>query len=639
LLFFPLEHRKWDAGNPVAPIALRRRWRVPYAPDARIEQAVMNEAVATAQRQVALGELPRWDLSDLYPGPDSEALQHDLAQLADDAEAFRDRYQGRLADLSGGALGAAVETYERLQETSGRIMSSASLVHAGDLADSEIGRFFQTMQERINAVSTTLLFFTLELNRLEDSVLEEKEADPALAHYHPWLRDTRAFRPHQLSDEVEKLLHEKYVAGRAAWTRLFDETIADLRFPIRGRELTEAEALDLLSDRDPEVRRESALVIGDVLGKNARTFGLITNTLAKDKEIEDRWRRFARPISSRNLANFVEDEVVDALITAVRKAYPRLSHRYYRLKAGWFGVETLPFWDRNAPLPEDEDRLIPWREAESIVLSAYRTFSPELAAIGGRFFAGGWIDAPVRPGKASGAFAHPTVPNAHPYLLLNYQGRVRDVMTLAHELGHGVHQVLAARQGYLMADTPLTLAETASVFGEMLTFRALLARETDTKRRKIMLAAKVEDMLNTVVRQIAFATFEIRVHDERREAELTPDRIAEVWLDVQRESLGSALCLDEPYRHYWSYIPHFIHTPFYVYAYAFGDCLVNSLYAAYENAHQGFAERYLELLRAGGTLRHRELLAPFGLDAADPAFWSKGLSVIAGFIDELQQLG
>ena len=592
---------------------------------------------APAQRQTALADLPEWDLSDLYPGRDSEVLAQDLTRLADDAEAFRERYQGRLADRSGAALGAAIETYERLQEQSGRIISYASLVHAGDLADPEIGRFFQTMQERINAVSTTLLFFTLELNRVEDAALSAKEADPALARYRPWLRDTRAFRPHQLSDEIEKLLLEKYVAGRAAWTRLFDETIADLRFPIGGKELTEAEALDLLSDRDPAIRREAALVIGDVLGKNARIFALITNTLAKDKEIEDRWRRFAQPISSRNLANFVEDDVVDALIAAVRDSYPRLAHRYYKLKAGWFGVEALPFWDRNAPLPEDEDRQIPWREAEETVLSAYGAFSPELAAVGGRFFAGHWIDAPVRPGKASGAFAHPTVPSAHPYLLLNYQGRVRDVMTLAHELGHGVHQVLAARQGYLMADTPLTLAETASVFGEMLTFRALLARETDPKRRKIMLAAKVEDMLNTVVRQIAFATFELAVHNERREAELTPDRLGEIWLTVQRESLGPALSLDEPYRYYWTYIPHFIHTPFYVYAYAFGDCLVNSLYAVYQDAHQGFAEKYLELLRAGGTLRHGELLAPFGLDAAEPSFWSKGLSVIAGFIDELEQ--
>jgi oligoendopeptidase F len=592
-----------------------------------------------AQSKVPLGALPEWDLSDLYPGPDSEALARDLRELASDAEAFRERYRGRLADLPGVALGAAVETYEQLQEKIGRIMSYASLVHTSDLSDPEVGRFYQTMQERTNAISTTLLFFTLELNRLEETELETKLADAVLARYRPWLRDIRAFRPHQLSDEIEKLLHEKHVAGAAAWVRLFDETIADLRFPFRGKDLTEAEVLDLLSDRDPEVRREAALTIGDVLGKNTRTFALITNTLAKDKEIEDRWRHFPRPISSRNLANFVEDEVVDALIAAVRDSYPRLAHRYYKLKARWFGVEELPFWDRNAPLPEQEERLISWSEAEETVLSAYRAFSPEMAAVGGRFFGGRWIDAAVRPGKASGAFAHPTVPSAHPYLLVNYQGRVRDVMTLAHELGHGVHQLLANRQGYLMADTPLTLAETASVFGEMLTFRALLAHETDPRRRKMMLAGKIEDMLNTVVRQIAFATFELKVHDERREAELTPDQLGEIWLGVQRESLGPALKLDGIYRHYWSYIPHFIHSPFYVYAYAFGDCLVNSLYAVYEDAHQGFAERYLEMLRAGGTLRHRELLAPFGLDAADPSFWSKGLSVVAGFIDEIEQLG
>jgi oligoendopeptidase F len=599
----------------------------------------MDAVAGTAQEpERVLGALPEWDLSDLYPGRDSPQLARDLATLAAETEAFRTQFEGRLALLSGAELGAAVAQYERLQELAGRITSYASLVYAGNVSDPEIGRFFQTMQERINAVSTALLFFTLELNRLDDEALAAKAAAPALARYRPWLRDIRAFRPHQLSDELEKLLHEKYVAGRAAWVRLFDETIADLRFPFRGRELTEPEALDLLSNPDPEIRREAGLAIGEVLGRHERVFALITNTLAKDKEIEDRWRRFPRPISSRNLANFVEDEVVDALCAAVRASYPALSHRYYRLKARWFGVERLPFWDRNAPLPDDEDRTIPWSEAAATVLQAYRRFSPEMAEVGERFFRARWIDAPVRRGKSPGAFAHPTVPSAHPYLLLNYQGRVRDVMTLAHELGHGVHQVLAAPQGYLMADTPLTLAETASVFGEMLTFRALLAGESDARKRRVMLAQKVEDMLNTVVRQIAFVTFEERVHDERREAELTPARIAEIWLDVQRDSLGPALDLAGVYRHYWEYIPHFIHTPFYVYAYAFGDCLVNSLYAVYEEAHQGFAERYLAMLRAGGTLRHRELLAPFGLDAGDPAFWSKGLGVIAGFIDELEAL-
>jgi len=599
----------------------------------------MDAIEAGEQRVQALGELPEWDLSDLYPGRDSEALARDLKILAAQSEAFRARFEGRLAGLAGAELGAAVAEYERLQELAGRLISYASLVHAGDLGDPEIGRFFQTMQEQINAAETRLLFFTLELNRIEEEALAEKAADPALARYRPWLRDIRAFRPHQLSDELEKLLHEKSVAGRAAWVRLFDETIADLRFPVRGKELTEPEALDLLSSADPEIRREAALSIGAVLGRHERIFALITNTLAKDKEIEDRWRRFPRPISARNLANHVEDAVVDALIAAVRASYPALSHRYYRLKARWFGVERLPFWDRNAPLPEEQERVIPWSEAAATVLEAYRRFSPEMAAIGERFFRSRWIDAPVRRGKSPGAFAHPTVPSAHPYLLLNYQGRMRDVMTLAHELGHGIHQVLAAPQGYLMADTPLTLAETASVFGEMLTFRALLARESAPQRRKIMLAQKVEDMLNTVVRQIAFVTFEQRVHDERRQAELTPTRLSEIWLEVQRESLGPALDLDGVYRHYWEYIPHFIHTPFYVYAYAFGDCLVNSLYAVYQEAHQGFAERYLALLRAGGTLRHRELLAPFGLDASDPAFWSKGLAVIAGFIDELERLG
>ena len=585
-----------------------------------------------------LGTLPQWNLNDLYPGRDSAELRRDLERSERDAAAFRNQYEGKLATLSGAALGGAITAYERLQDTLGRIMSYASLVYAGDMSDPEIGRFFQNMQERVNAISTVLLFFTLEINRIDDAALSDKLKSPELAHYAPWLRDTRAFRPHQLSDDIEKLLHEKYVAGRAAWTRLFDETVAGLRFPIDGKQLSSAEALHLLSDRDPDKRKRAAKSIGEVFGRNVRLFALVTNTLAKDKEIEDRWRSFKRPISSRNLSNFVEDEVVDALISAVRGAYPTLAHRYYRLKAKWFGVDTLPYWDRNAPLPEQEDRIIPWAEAERTVLEAYHAFSPDLAAIGRRFFEKSWIDAPARPGKSPGAFAHPTVPSAHPYLLLNYLGKTRDVMTLAHELGHGVHQVLAAPQGALMADTPLTLAETASVFGEMLTFQAMLKAETDPKRRKTMLASKVEDMLNTVVRQIAFVEFERRVHDERREAELTAERICDIWLAVQRESLGPALRFDDSYRYYWSYIPHFIHSPFYVYAYAFGDCLVNSLYAVYEDAHQGFAERYLDMLRAGGTLRHRELLAPFGLDASDPGFWSKGLAIVSGFIDELEVL-
>jgi oligoendopeptidase F len=597
-----------------------------------------RKEATVSEQQSELGVLPEWDLSDLYPGRDSPALEDALAAAAAAATAFAKRYQGKLAGLSGEALGGAIKEYERLRETLERVMSYASLVYAGDMSDAEIGRFYQMKQERVTDIGSTLLFFTLELNKLQDADLAEKLRAPALDHYAPWLRDVRVFRPHQLSDELEKMLHEKYVAGRAAWTRLFEETMAALRFPVEGKDLTSAEALHLLSEPDPRLREAAAKSLGDVLGKNARLFSLVTNTLAKDKEIEDRWRHYPKPISSRNLGNYVEDEVVEALISAVRASFPRLSHRYYRLKAKWFGVEALPYWDRNAPLPEEPHRIISWAEARDTVLAAYGRFSPELARIGKRFFDGRWIDAPVRPGKSPGAFAHPTVPSAHPYLLLNYQGKTRDVMTLAHELGHGVHQVLAGAQGALMADTPRSLAETASVFGEMLTFRALLSAETDLKSRKVMLASKVEDMLNTVVRQIAFVEFERRIHDERRQGELTPDRIGEIWMSVQGESLGPAIAFEDEYKYYWTYIPHFIHTPFYVYAYAFGDCLVNSLYAVYQSADRGFAEKYLDMLRAGGTRRHKELLAPFGLDASDPQFWHKGLSVIAGFIDELEKM-
>ncbi len=584
------------------------------------------------------GALPEWDLRDLYPGRESPKLLADLKAAAEDAKAFRRRYRGGLAELDGAALGEAVAAYESMQEVLGRIVSYAQLVHAADMTDPEIGRFYQTMQERVTDISTELLFFPLELNRLDDPVLAEKLKAPALAKFRPWLRDLRAMRPHQLSDEVEQILHEKQIAGRSAWMRLFDETIAHLRFPVDGRELTCNEVLNLLSDRDGTVRKAAAKSLGSVLGARVREFALITNTLAKDKEIEDRWRKFARPVSARNLANFVEDEVVEALVGAVRAGYPQLSHRYYALKARWFGNDKLDYWDRNAPLPEDADRSIAWPEATKTVLEAYAAFSPELAEIGRRFFDSPWIDAPPRPGKAPGAFAHPTVPSAHPYLLLNYHGKTRDVMTLAHELGHGVHQVLAGPQGALMADTPLTLAETASVFGEMLTFQALLKQETEPKRRRALLAGKVEDMLNTVVRQIAFHEFERRLHDERRGGELTAERIGRMWMEVQAESLGPALRFDDDYRVYWSYIPHFIHTPFYVYAYAFGDCLVNSLYAVYQGAATGFAEKYLDMLRAGGTKRHKELLAPFGLDASDPAFWDKGLGVVRGFIDELERM-
>ncbi|QNT78483.1 M3 family oligoendopeptidase [Entomobacter blattae] len=582
--------------------------------------------------------LPRWDLTDLYPAQDSPQVTHDLATLKDKADHFAHRFKGTLATLSGQALAGAIEDYQAIDELMGKLYSFAQLQFSTNATDPAIGQFMQTISEKITSISSALLFFTLELNQMDEAILEEKLQDPHLRHWSPFLRDLRVFRPHQLSDELERFAHEKSVTGASAWNRLFDETMTALRVEVGGKVLTLGEAFNLLSHKERTKREEAGKAIGKTLQDNIKLLSLITNTLAKDKHITDQWRHYPTPASSRNCSNMVEDEVVDALISSVASHYPRLSHRYYTLKAQWLGLKQLEHWDRNAPLPEDSDRLIPWEEAKTIVHSAYTRFDPRMGELAGEFLSKPWIDVPPMEGKNSGAFAHPTVPSVHPYILLNYHGKTRDVMTLAHELGHGLHQVLAAEQGYLMANTPLTLAETASVFGEMLTFQSLLEAEQKPERRKIMLASKVEDMLNTVVRQTAFYTFEMRVHTQRQERELLPEEIGQIWREIQKESLGPIFNFTPEYDVFWSYIPHFIHSPFYVYAYAFGDCLVNALYKTYQSGLEGFADKYIEMLKAGGTKRHKDLLAPFGLDTSNPAFWSRGLSVIDDLITQLEQL-
>ncbi len=612
------------------------------------QDAASKSAAARDRLDRELGVLPEWDLSALYAGIDAPAVRRDLDAAEAEAIAFEAAYKGCLDGLArgksaGGDLADALVRYEKLEDLLGRLASFAGLVYAGETTDPARAKFYGDIQEKITAISSHLLFFTLELNRIDDGLIDQAMSQPAtgeprLVHYRPWLEDIRKDKPFQLEDRVEQLFHEKSVTGRSAWNRLFDETIAGLRFEIDGEKLPLEPTLNLLQDTAEEKRRAASEALAATFKDNLRTFALITNTLAKDKEISDRWRGFEDVADSRHLANRVEREVVDALVAAVREAYPRLSHRYYRLKARWFGKEVLPHWDRNAPLPKVEQRTIAWTDARDTVLSAYAGFSPELSNIAKRFFDERWIDAPVRPGKAPGAFAHPTVPSAHPFVLLNYQGKPRDVMILAHELGHGVHQVLAAPNGALMAPTPLTLAETASVFGEMLTFKAILQGTTNPVQKKALLASKVEDMINTVVRQIAFYSYERKIHTERKDGELTADAISAAWMSVQGESLGPAIELKQGYETFWAYIPHFIHSPFYVYAYAFGECLVNSLYAVYEKADKGFAERYLAMLAAGGTKHHSEVLAPFGLDARDPAFWQGGLGVIERLIGELEAM-
>ncbi len=585
------------------------------------------------------GDLPEWDLSDLYTGEDAPELLTDLDWLAEACQAFAADYEGKLATLDADALHVCVRRHEEIEVRSGRIMSFAGLRYYQNTTDAGRAKFLSDMQDKITGYTTPLVFFSLEFNALADAHLEQAyEASKALARYRPVLDRMRAMKPYQLSDELERFLHDQSVVGASAWNKLFDETIAGLAFTVEGQELNIEGTLNLLTDTNRAKREAAAHALADVFGQNIKTFARVHNTLAKEKDITDRWRGLPTPQMSRHLSNHVEPEVVEALRDAVVAAYPRLSHRYYALKAKWMGLETLEVWDRNAPLPLEDPRTINWAEARNTVMEAYRAFDPKLADLAAPFFDRGWIDAAVKPGKAPGAFAHPTVTTVHPYVMLNYLGKPRDVMTLAHELGHGVHQRLAAVQGELLSSTPLTLAETASVFGEMLTFRALLDQAETPAARKVLLAGKVEDMINTVIRQIAFYDFECKLHAARKQGELTPDDINALWMSVQAESLGPVFTFMEGYETFWAYIPHFIHSPFYVYAYAFGDGLVNALYAVYEDGDPGFQDKYFEMLTAGGTKHHTQLLAPFGLDASDPAFWDKGLSMISGMIDTLEAM-
>ncbi len=583
--------------------------------------------------------LPTWNLDAFYKNPKDPNIEKDIQWGKAEAEKFTQKYENKIKDLGAKDLSQLIEKYEEIEETLSKVVCYAYVYFTEDMSDEKRANFLQQVQEKITDISSGLVFFTLEINDLSDDLLASLyEQSENLRHYKPWLDQVRAYKDHQLSKDIEKLLHEKSLASRSNWVRLYNENFSRMRFDLDGQKLPISDILNYLSDKDPKKREAAAKTFAIGLKENISTLSLIMNTIVKDKAVEDNWRKYKSPISERNIDNQVEDEVVDALVNSVQDQYANLSHRYYALKAKWMGKKSMPYWDRNAPLPDTDDRKIPWDEAREIVLKAYGEFHPQLSEIAELFFKNNWIDAALRPGKDNGAFSHPMVPSKHPLILLNYHGKVRDVMTLAHELGHGIHQYLSKEQGQLMADTPLTLAETASVFGEMLTFRSLLKMAKNDKQKKSIIASKVEDMLNTVIRQVAFCTFETKLHDARKQGELTSDQIGEIWIKTQKESFGTSIDITPEYSVYWSYVSHFIHTPFYVYSYAFGDCLVNSLYKAYENQPEGFAEKYITMLKAGGTLRHKDLLKPFNLDASDPSFWNQGLSVISGLIDQLETL-
>ncbi|MDG1879545.1 MAG: M3 family oligoendopeptidase [Paracoccaceae bacterium] len=583
--------------------------------------------------------LPEWNLDDLYSSENDKNLTIDLKWLDKECTKFENDFKNKLSKLSAQNFLKCILRYEKIQNISGRIMSFAGLKYYQSTTDPKRAKFLADMQDKITVSSSKLVFFSLEINNIDNKKINSLlKGDVQLSRFKPIFDSLRKMKNHQLSTELEAFLHDQSVVGTSAWNRLFDETIAGLKFTINNEELNIESTLNLLSDNDRKTRELGAKEVARVLGKNINIFSRITNTLAKEKEIEDRWRKMPSPQFGRHLSNDVEPEVVEALRNAVVSAYPETSHRYYKLKAKWMGLKKMEIWDRNAPLPNQDNQIVNWADAQKTVLDAYRDFSPKMAEIAEPFFHKGWIDAEVKAGKAPGAFAHPTVTNVHPYIMLNYLGKPRDVMTLAHELGHGVHQVLAAKQGELLSSTPLTLAETASVFGEMLTFNKILGNADSNAERKVLLAGKVEDMINTVIRQIAFYDFECKLHEARSLGELTPSQINEIWMSVQVESLGPCFNFMEGYETFWAYVPHFIHSPFYVYAYAFGDGLVNALYSVYEEGLPNFDLKYFEMLQAGGSKHHSELLKPFGLDASDPKFWNKGLSVISKMIDELEMM-
>ena len=585
-----------------------------------------------------LGKLPVWNLKDLYESPKAKNLNNDLNQLRRITKKFEKKYTYKITKLSPSQLLKAIIELENIDIKIDKIMSYAHLLVAEDGNNEKNKIFYQQMQEQITNIASSIVFFSLELNEVSNAKLNKIYADKKLEPYKNWIKNIRKFKPYQLDVKTEKLLQEKSITSRSAWVRLFDDTIASLKFPFKGKNLSSAEIFNFLSDKKESNRKKSAEVVSAVLKDNISLFTSITNNLAKDKSINDKWRGLPNPVSSRNLSNVVEDEVVEALTETIKENYPKIAHRYYKIKSKWLKKKSLMYWDRNAPLPFQSQSIYSWKDARQIVTNAYSNFDKRAGNIVNKFFDNSWIHAPVIPGKSPGAFAASTVPSVHPFILVNYQGKARDIATLAHELGHGIHQYLAGRkQTYFNSSTPLTLAETASVFGEMLTFKSLLSITKKENERKGLLANKVEDMLNTVVRQIAFFEFEKRIHDQRKIKELSVNEICKIWIDVQKQSLGPSIKFNDDYKYFWSYIPHFIHSPFYVYAYAFGDCLVNSLFNVYESKLPKFEDKYITLLESGGSNTYDKLLKPFGLNPKKKDFWQKGVNVIESLIDQLEE--
>ena len=605
----------------------------------------MTEAATTAGAAPEFDPGPargvRWDLSDLYVSPDDPRLEADLATGLERAKRFAAAHRGRVAGYGAAELAAILDDYEAMQEPVSRAGAYAGLVFAADTSVPRHGALLQRVQEQGSAIRSELLFFDLEWVAVEDRAAEALLADAALAKRRHLLGAMRRYRPHLKSEVEERLLEETSNTGSRAFGRLFDEVMADARFTIerdgRTASVGEEEALGLLHDADREVRRGAAASVTQGLRERSRVLAFIFNTLAQDKSFEDRLRGYADPMDARNLANEIDGPAVRALLAACEARYP-LVQRYYRLKASLLGLPQLADYDRYAPLPEAAGERS-FDGARALVLESYADFARPMADIAERFFSARWIDAELRAGKRGGAFSASTVPSVHPYVMLNYTGNLRDVMTIAHELGHGVHQWLARERGLFEQDSPLTTAETASVFGEMLVFRRLMREERDPAVRLALLCGKLEDAFATVFRQVAMTRFEQGMHAARRaEGELAVPRVNEIWLAANRAMFGESVELTADYGLWWLYIPHFVHTPFYCYAYAFGELLVLALLRRYDDQGAAFVPQYLELLAAGGSAPPPELLARVGLDIQDPKFWDGGLAVLESMVTEAEQL-
>ena len=577
--------------------------------------------------------LPNWNLHDFYSSFRDEQISKDLSLFKKFTENFKKKYKDKLLSYSSTFEGI-IEEYENGNEIGDKLGNFAFLTYATNMDVPEIVQFYQDINEKLTEISSNLIFFTNEIN--ENSNENFQKLVNGSGKYKNWLVNIRRFKDHQLDEKSEQIILDKNLTANSSWVRFFEEQINDLKFKIDGKDLNSAAALNLLSDHDEKVRKIAADSVESVFKSNVKTFTFITNTLAKDKITNDKWRNYNSPVASRNLSNNVENEVVEALSKSVTSNYKNISHRYYEIKSNIFKKNKLDYWDRNAPYPNSPKKLIKWEEAKDIVLRSYANFDESFKDIVLLFFQNNWIDAELKSGKSPGAFAASTIPSIHPYILTNFHGKTRDVMTLAHELGHGCHQYLSAKQGLLLSSTPLTLAETASVFGEMMTFRTLL-NESNEDTKKFLLASKIEDMINTVIRQISFFEFEKLIHSARKNGELSSDQICEFWMSTQSESLGPHIKLTDGYKYFWTYIPHFIHTPFYVYAYAFGDCLVNVLIQLYDEGLPDFKDHYINLLKSGGAKHYSEVLKPFDIDLKNQQSWQKGLSMISGLIDEFEE--